>query len=266
MERRRVGNVDVVALVDNVMPYAATAVYPEAGAALDRFRGYFDAEGRVPLNFGCFLLVDGSRSVLVDTGWGPEFQGRLMAELAAAKVDPALIDAIVFTHLHGDHTGWNLDRATGKPLFPKARYHVPRADWEHYGNATPPPDSFVRDVVPLEAMGCMELIEGEHTLAPSLTAIPTPGHTPGHTSIVISSGGERGFILGDVVISKADVEDPDLVNTFDWDRGIARQTRLKILERLVREGGLVGASHLPAPGLGRFVAKGAGAAWAEDRG
>lgn len=263
MQRVSVGSVEVVALVDNVMAYPGTAVYPGAGEKLEQYRHYLDAEGKVALNFGCFLCVDGDVRLLVDTGWGPEYQGRLMDELAAASVEPGSVTHVLFTHLHGDHTGWNLDRASGQPLFPNARYLVPKGDWDHFGGedsreaasqrTTPKAGSFVRDVEPLEAMGVMELLDGERTLSGALTAVPTPGHTPGHTSLAISSGGERGFILGDVVISPIDAEEPGMRNSFDWDHEIARKTREATVSRLVEEGALVGASHLPAPGLGRFV-------------
>jgi glyoxylase-like metal-dependent hydrolase (beta-lactamase superfamily II) len=176
-----------------------------------------------------------------------------MDELAAARVDPGSVTHVLFTHLHGDHTGWNLDRASGEPLFPNARYLVPKGDWEHSGAQEPKPESFVRDVEPLAAMGRMELVEGEWSLSRGMTAIPTPGHTPGHTSVAIVSGGERGFILGDVVISPIDAEEPSLANSFDWDNEIARRTREATMERLIEERALVGASHLTAPGLGRFV-------------
>jgi glyoxylase-like metal-dependent hydrolase (beta-lactamase superfamily II) len=253
MEKTRVGSVEVIALVDMEAAYPATAVYPKAGDALGAYRDRLDGEGRVKLNFGCFLLLADGRSVLVDAGWGPENGGRLPAEIAAAGLAPDDIDSVVFTHLHSDHTGWNLERTSGRPLFPKARYLVPRKDWEHYAGTASPVASFERDVRPLQALGCLDLIDGERILTPSLTAVATPGHTPGHTSVVIDSGGERGFILGDVVLSSIDAEQPEWENSFDWDATIARATRLAVLERLEREGALVGASHLPAPGLGRFL-------------
>ncbi len=261
MERRTVGNVEVIALIDNIQHYPATAVYAEAGAALQRYVGMLDAEGRLELNFASFLLVDGDRKLLVDTGWGPEFDGRLLAELAAAGVKPGDVDTVIFTHLHGDHTGWNFDRGTGKPLFPAARYLVPKADWDHYAAEQPPPDSFTRDVVPLKGLGLMDLIDGEQTLTPSLTAIPTPGHTPGHTSVAILSGGQHGFILGDVVISTIDAAEPAWPNTFETDTTIARATRHAVITRLAADGSLVGASHLPTPGFGRFTAKAGATVW-----
>ena len=261
MERARVGNVEVIALVDLTRPMPASSVYIDAEEAIQPFRGYLDNEGRVVLNFGCFLLRDGGQTVLVDAGNGPEAGGKLIEELDQAGVSPESIDAVVFTHLHGDHTGWNLDRVTGAPRFPRAQYLVPQGDWDHYGSRDPRPRSFERDVVPLEAAGRMVLFDGEYTVGPSLTAIPTPGHTPGHSSVVISSNGAKGIILGDVVLSPIDAELPELSNTFDWDHGIARETRRKMLARLSGDGSLVGGSHITAPGLGKFVRSGERTRW-----
>lgn len=259
MKRARVGDVEVIALVDCIEAYDVNSVYIDATEEIVPFSGYLDSEGRVALNFASFLLRDAGRTVLVDTGWGPEHHGLLPDELREAGVGLDEVDEVIFTHLHGDHTAWNLDRATGKPLFPKARYLVPRADWDHYSAEAYA--SFVRDVAPLERLGVLDLIEGERVLTPSMTTLPTPGHTPGHTSVAITSGGERGFILGDVVFSEVDAALPDLLSTFDGDRELARQTRKVIVQRLAADGSLVGASHIRAPGLGRFVRKGDGTRW-----
>jgi glyoxylase-like metal-dependent hydrolase (beta-lactamase superfamily II) len=107
----------------------------------------------------------------------------------------------------------------------------------------------------------MELFEGERQLSSSLTAVPTPGHTPGHTSVAISSGAAKGFILGDVVLSPIDAEEPDFQNSFDWDHEIARTTRLRMLAQLSSDGSIVGGSHLPPPGLGRIVKDGTKSRW-----
>lgn len=255
MQKARIGSLELIALVDNVMPYPATAVYPEAGDAINPYRHHLDSEGRVALNFGCYFVADGDVRLLVDTGWGPEYNGKLLEELAAAGIERESVTHILFTHLHGDHTGWNIDRASGKPIFTNARYLVPKGDWGYYSSQPEKPASFVRDVEPLYADGRVELVDGEQRISGALTAVPTPGHTPGHTSVAITSGNERGFILGDIVISPVDVEEPQFKNSFDWDSGTALRTRMTTLERLVADNSLVGASHLPAPGLGRFVAE-----------
>jgi len=251
-----VGDVRVTALIDTIESYPASYVYNNAD--LSAYASHLDGEGKVALNFASFLVQSGATTLLVDTGWGPEHNGRLMAELAESGTKPGEVTHVLFTHLHGDHTGWNLDRATGKPLFPAAKYLVPRLDWDHYSAAAAVPpantnDSFVRDVQPLEKLGLMQLVEGEHPIAPGLTAIATPGHTPGHTSVVISSGNQRGFILGDIVISTIDAAEPTLGTVFDWDSAIALKTRQETVERLIADGSLVGSSHIAAPGLGHFV-------------
>lgn len=264
MERRRVGNVEIISLIDNLRTFPAAVVYPTAGEALGRFVGYLDGDGGLSLNFASFVVRDGSTTVLVDTGWGPELDGHLLTELAEAGLTPDAIDVVTFTHLHGDHTGWNLDRASGRPLFPRARYLVPKGDWDHYAAQTPPPDSFTRDMLPLQTADKLELIDGEHSISPVLTTLPTPGHTPGHTSLLISSGGERGCILGDVVISMIDAEMPSLETPFDGDQPLAIATRKAVIERLAADGSLVGASHLPVPGFGRFKIEAGASRWVAD--
>jgi len=249
MQRTTVGTVELIALIDTIEAYPATSIYPAADLA--RYGQHLDADGAIALNFACFLVRDGTVTLLVDTGYGPEHGGKLLEELAEARVERTAIDLVLFTHLHGDHTGWNFDRQTGDPLFPNARYLVPKADWDHYG--ANPNDSFDRDVRPLQQLARIDLIEGERNLSEALTAVPTPGHTPGHTSVAITSGGERGFILGDVVISAIDAEDPTIESVFDSDNAVAKETRVRTIEQLIADGSLVGASHLPAPGLGRFV-------------
>ncbi|MBX7110394.1 MAG: MBL fold metallo-hydrolase [Dehalococcoidia bacterium] len=253
MQRVMVGNVEVVALVDMVGAYPADSVYTEAGSALDGYQDLLDGSGNVVLSFSSFLLRADGRTVLVDAGNGPEAEGKLMEELRAAGVAPGDIDTVVFTHLHGDHTGWNLLRETGGPRFPSARYLVPRGDWEHYGAQNPPPDSFTRDVAPLEGLGALQLIEGEHTISPSLVTLHTPGHTPGHLTVVISSEGEEAYVLGDAFLTPVDVAEPDWVTSWDWAAEPVRATRRMLLERIGASNGLVAASHLPEPGLGRFV-------------
>jgi glyoxylase-like metal-dependent hydrolase (beta-lactamase superfamily II) len=238
-------------------------VYPEAGDALSAYTSFLTENGEVLLNFGCYAIQTDSRTVLVDTGWGPGFDGRLLDELDNAGIRPDAIDAIVFTHLHGDHIGWNIvrDGDESRPRFSRARYFVPEADWEHYRAQPEPPSLFREQVVPLESLGVMDLVAGDHVISPSVTTVSTPGHTPGHLSIAITSGGEHGFILGDVVISSIDALETDWINAFDWDKELARRTRHAIVDRLERDNALVAASHLPNPGFGRFTRENGQRTW-----
>ena len=99
----------------------------------------------------------------------------------------------------------------------------------------------------------MDLIDGEYNITDELTTIQTPGHTPGHISIVISSAGQRGFILGDVAHSVAQAHYTDWNPAFDIDQATARATRNRVLDRLEADGSLVSAGHMPEPGFGRYV-------------
>ena len=165
---------------------------------------------------------------------------------------------VVMTHLHRDHVGWNLLSQDGKytPTFPNARYwtsakdweacHQPEVQWERFPNAP-------TCVWPLAELGLIELMAGEHSLTRELTALPTPGHTPGHMSILITSQGERALILGDVAHNPAQVHETDWVSRADMDPERTRTTRRALMERLEREGMVVAAGHFPAPGFGKIV-------------
>jgi glyoxylase-like metal-dependent hydrolase (beta-lactamase superfamily II) len=259
MHRVTIGDVTVISVNDMTGAFPGAYVYPGAASLQQDYGRFLDAVGNLPMPFQSFVLLDGDRTILVDTGYGPEENGRLLEEIENAGIDREAIDTIVFTHLHVDHTAWNIDRATGKPNFPNAAYLVPQKDWDFYSNGQHP--SFERDVRPLEALGRLELVDGERTLTPSITTVPTPGHTPGHTSLAIVSRGEHGFITGDVLLSEIDVIDPSLVSNFDEDQPLAVTTRRRIVDQLAGQEILVGAGHLPEPGFGRIVREGAGQHW-----
>ena len=132
------------------------------------------------------------------------------------------MNTVVHTHLHPDHVGWNVtqDVAEPRPTFRRANYLVPRVDWEYFtAPSVLETAPYVRDsVVPLEALGVMELIEGEHTITPEISTVPTPGHTPGHVNVIISSQGQMGVVVGDVLHSKVQVQEPGWCSRADVDR------------------------------------------------
>src|SRR2546426_7783013 len=108
-------------------------------------------------------------------------------------------------------------------------------------------------VWPLADLGLIEFMQGEQSLTRELTAVPTPGHTPGHMSILITSKGERALVLGDAAHSPVQVLEPDWVSRADMDPDLTRQTRKALLDRLEREKILVAAGHFEAPGFGRII-------------
>jgi len=96
-------------------------------------------------------------------------------------------------------------------------------------------------------------MKGERSITRELTALPTPGHTPGHMSLLITSRGERALVLGDVAHNPAQVYETDWVSRADMDPELTRHTRRALMERLEREEIIVAAGHFQAPGFGRIV-------------
>ena len=106
---------------------------------------------------------------------------------------------------------------------------------------------------PLENLGVLDLLAGEQALTSEITAVPTPGHTPGHMSLRISSGGQQAVILGDVAIHPAQVTEHDWHFAFELDQPLANQTRREFFDRLAMEGTTVAACHFPGTGFGKIV-------------
>ncbi len=253
MQRATVGNVELLALSDMVGKYVVAEKYPDVADQMADFQGLFDDRGRMAMNFGCFLVRGDGKTVLVDTGFGPEMNGKLIDQLGEVGVKPEDVDTVVFTHLHGDHTGWALDRDTGAPRFSKAQYLVPKKDWDFYKAEDPQRAGFTRNILPIEGNAAFDLVDGERTVTPSLTILPTPGHTPGHQSLLLSSGGQQAFIIGDAFMSPMDLVHPEWVSTWDWDADIVRGTRAALGDRIAQSQALVASAHLPNPGLGHIL-------------
>lgn len=276
-----VGRVDVTALCDAVVDSseASEASFPGASEAVwaetrERYPGVFGEQGRWRLQVHCFVLRSDGRTVLVDTGIGPESapafawsatRGRLPQELTAAGISPEEIDDVVITHVHDDHLGWTVAEASTTPLFPNARYVVHSADWSLMAEASDEEDraTFAALLEPLERAGVLERSEDRLTITDELTLVHAPGHTPGHQVVVIDSGDARALISGDLVNHPVQLLQPGVNGTSDGDPALAATTRAGWLERLGREGRLVCPAHFPE-GFGRFVADGERWSWVPE--
>jgi glyoxylase-like metal-dependent hydrolase (beta-lactamase superfamily II) len=262
----RVGDVEIMMLSDGMLEFDLCNFFPTIPESDWRPHDAHLTEAHtVRFNLGSYLIRADGRTILVDTGLGPRPKdtpdvpwGTLLRDFAANGVRPDEIDMVVLTHLHRDHVGWNLTDADGHwvPTFPRARYWLSTKDWEACHQPDVQPTRFPNAptcVWPLAGLGLVEFMQGEHTLTPTLTALPTPGHTPGHVSILITSRGERALVLGDAAHSPVQIEEPDWVSRADMDPDLTRQTRRALIERLEREQILVAAGHFQAPGFGRVV-------------
>ncbi|MEX1023166.1 MAG: MBL fold metallo-hydrolase, partial [Dehalococcoidia bacterium] len=264
VRRMQVGDVDVVSVPDGFADLGGWPLRGDDAAPID-WAGYHQAypdgfhgpDHHWRIHNGCYLVRSVGRTVLVDLGVGvgpyPRYRdmhGTLLDSMREAGVGLDEVDEVFLTHAHPDHVGWAVDEATGRPRFPQARYRVHRADWDEFTGRDPVPRYVDRFVRPLDAAGVLDLLEGETALTPHLTAIETPGHTPGHMSLLIASMGERAVITGDVITSAASITEPERPFGSDLRPHQGIETRLALLDRIEADSLRVVAGHLPEPGFG----------------
>ena len=268
--RVTVGNVEITSLSDGILEFDLCNFFPNHKSD-DEWQGYRQhlVDGhKVRFNLASYLIRSDGRTILVDTGMGarPEGEpdipwGELMNDFQAHGVRADEIDMVVMTHLHRDHVGWNLappaqEGGRYAPTFPKARYWFSTKDWEACHDPDVMPSRFPNaptTVWPLQDLGLIEFMDGEHVLTSELTAFPTPGHTPGHMSIMVNSQGERAIILGDAIHNQAQVNEPDWESRADMDPEQTRITRRKLMDQLETENILGIIGHFPYPGFGKVV-------------
>ncbi len=215
------------------------------------------------ISYNCLVVRADERLLLVDTGWGsnhrPNTDG-LLQNLRAAGIRPEEIDTVIITHGDGDHIG-GVAGDDGTPTFSNARYVMWRAAWQytiseaHLAQLGEEMAANVRSrFLPLEER--VDLIDEETDIVPGVRVIPSPGHRPGHTAIVVSSNGEQLLCVADALASPVQLEYPDWHPIFDALPEQAAATRRWLLEWAVGEKMLVHAYHILFPGLGYVVPEG----------
>jgi glyoxylase-like metal-dependent hydrolase (beta-lactamase superfamily II) len=273
--RLMVGKAEVTALFDGAIQLDSSllknATPKEIQSLLARM---FANYPKMQTGVNAFLINTGSKLVLVDTGaaklFGPTL-GQVVENIKASGYSPEQVDVVLITHLHADHFG-GLIGADGKPVFPKAEVRVSKTDADYWLStdvaAKAPADKqgffkLARDAsAPLIAAGKWKpFVEGDE-LVPGFKAVPTPGHTPGHTAYLLESDGQQLLLWGDLVHSTAvQFAKPDVTIEFDTDQKKAAESRRKVFKQTAADKTLVAGAHLPFPGLGHVRAEGKGYAW-----
>jgi glyoxylase-like metal-dependent hydrolase (beta-lactamase superfamily II) len=267
-----VGNVVVTKVVEIEQPIPLLGMLPEAtaealAAYADWLQPHFlDAEGMTRLSIHSLVIESRGVRILVDTCVGDReipgmagFRGPsdFPERLAAAGSAVDTIDIVCCTHLHFDHVGWNtrLDGDRWVPTFPNARYLFGRREYEHWtaapgGSALNLPDT----VEPLVAAGQADLVDDDHRVTSEVRLVPTPGHSPGHVSVLIESEGERALITGDATHHPVQWAETDWTMIADSDSGQAAGTRRALIAEHGGTGTLVIGTHYATPTAGRIVA------------
>lgn len=260
----RVGDLVVEAILDGVGTERGAEVLDRPGVS-DPWACHpdvLDSDGVLHLDLGGFLLRTEDRVILIDAGVGRIDTGKyaggaFLDNLAAQGVSPNDVTDVILTHLHFDHVGWTTSKGT--VVFPRATYRAHERDWAHFVEADDAAPGAVKKLTPLA--GQLELFDSEVTIAPGLDARPAPGHTPGSTVYVVSSGAERALLLGDVVHSVVELAEPDWEAVFDTDPRAASAVRQGIADEVVDTETLVAAAHFPGLAFGRVVTTSVGRRW-----
>jgi glyoxylase-like metal-dependent hydrolase (beta-lactamase superfamily II) len=236
----------------------------EALAAAD---AAYMPKGMVTVPFNPQLINTGSKLILIDSGNGiANFEptkgevGRTLQNLAAAGVDPKSIDVVLLSHLHPDHTN-GIRAGDGSIAFPNAEIMVPAVDWKFWmsdENAAKAESNTMMKNYFANVKKTFAGIESRVTkydwdkeVAPGITSIAAPGHTPGHTAFAIASGNSRILIQSDVTnIPEFFLRNPDWHVVYDVDPETAQATRHKFYDMASAEKAMVVGFHFTFPSIG----------------
>ncbi len=231
---------------------------------------FMNENGEALWSIHALVVETPSRRILVDTCVGNDknlpvpfwnqLQGSFLEDLAEAGFPPDSIDIVLCTHLHVDHVGWNTTLIDGKwqPTFPNARYLFARDEWTHWESQD---DDFSKTVLsesvrPIWDAGLVDLVDSDHRVCDEVWFEPSPGHTPGHVSIRLASGGHEAVITGDMIHHPCQFAHPGWGSPADVDFDRAVATREAFFARNAAQPILVIGTHFATPTAGHVVRDG----------
>jgi len=258
----KIGRFTVTALTDGYadMPYT---YFPGRSAEQveQAAKAQFTARpSGVRFLFNQYLIEDGQRKILIDTGPAGSIgqTGALPQALAAFGLRRDQIDAVIVTHMHQDHMGGLI--FGGKNNYPKAELYIDRRDVKHWTDAAKragapdylqPSFKMASEVVRLYPK--LQAIDGEREIVRGVSIVDLTGHTPGHIGVRIEDAGQSLIMVSDMVFPVIHPVATDVGFLFEQDRPAAQAMRDKFFARAASEGALIAATHMPFPGLGRIV-------------
>jgi glyoxylase-like metal-dependent hydrolase (beta-lactamase superfamily II) len=264
VETRKIGRLTIHAIQAGGQKLDGGAMFGVVPKPLWSRRITPDDRNRIQLGMRCLLLEHESGLVLIDTGAGNKedekfidiygienagANGRTLLEdgLAQVGVSPEDIAIVINTHLHFDHAGGNTFRDGDgkiKPSFPRARYVVKRGEYDFatHTNERTAASYFPRNIDPVVASGQFEFVVREKEIVKGVRVVPTPGHVPFHQSVLIHSGGERAFFLGDLAPTTSHLPLPWIMG-YDVEPLVTLETKRRILRQAEDEGWLLVFEH-----------------------
>jgi glyoxylase-like metal-dependent hydrolase (beta-lactamase superfamily II) len=271
----KIGAVTVTRVVEMDLPVPHALFLQEATLEALKampwlYPNYVGPDGELLLSIHALLVEAPGLKLVVDTCIGNDrprsitqgqaLQTAFLEDFLATGWTREGVDAVVCTHLHVDHCGWNTLLENGKwvPTFPNARYLIGRKEYEHWRAEGGDEQQTIlnESVQPIFDAGLAQLVDQDHRLSSEIRLVPTSGHTPGHVSVVIESAGERAMISGDFLHHPCQIGRPEWSSIADSDPDEARVTRRRVVEDVADSGTLFIGTHFPAPTAGRIVRDG----------
>jgi glyoxylase-like metal-dependent hydrolase (beta-lactamase superfamily II) len=272
MNSWQLGDVKITRIIESEAPWPGAFIMPNATPENMKKESWMlphfaDEKGKLRMSIHALVLESQGKRIMVDTCIGNDkvrsnpvwsnLKLPFLQDLEKAGYTPESIDRVVCTHLHVDHVGWNTKLQDGKwvPTFPNARYIIGGTEWDFWSrfdgkDMRDPVEDSVRPVVDA---GQADLVDSTHRITDEVWLEPTPGHTPGHHSVRISSKGQEAVITGDMMHHPVQCQYPEWDDSFDSDGAQAKKTRRAFCERYADSRVLVFGTHFATPSAGRIV-------------
>jgi glyoxylase-like metal-dependent hydrolase (beta-lactamase superfamily II) len=274
-QRWKVGAVTITSVVEDEIAHIPVELFFPGGTAGEVLAqgwcipDFADDRGNVALRVQALVVDVAGRRILVDPCVGNGKRRALpfwndqqypwLDRFASAGFDVGTVDVVVHTHLHADHVGWDTQFVDGawQPTFTGARHLYTAAELEFaLASVSDDEDVYGDSIAPIVAAGLADVVAPDHDLGDGLRLVPSPGHTPGHVSLVIESAGEQALISGDFVHHPVQCAYPHWAEIGDADVEAARDTRRAMFADAAARGLLFVGTHFPTHPAGRVVTDG----------
>jgi glyoxylase-like metal-dependent hydrolase (beta-lactamase superfamily II) len=271
----QVGDVKISRIVESEGPWDGTFLLPDAtGENVKResdwlYPTFADEGGKLRMSIHSIVIESKGKRIIVDTCIGNDkvrsnpawnkLQLPYLKDLQKLGCAREAVDHVICTHLHIDHVGWNTMLQDGKwvATFPNAKYLVGGTEWDFFSHSE---DPFFKDPVddsvrPVMDEGRVDLVDDKHRITDEVWLEATPGHTPGHFAVRISSKGQDAVITGDLMHHPIQCRYPEWDDNFDVDGPQAKKTRREFCDRYADTGISVIGTHFASPSVGKILKK-----------
>ena len=281
MNQWNIGKVTVTRVVEMQVAGGTKFILPEATREdclpISWMQPHFmDDAGNLIMSIHALVIDTGDARIVVDTCIGNDkernipswtnLQTDFLSDLEGAGYPRESIDMVMCTHLHVDHVGWNTMLVDGRwvPTFPNARYLMAEKEW-NYWSTHEEEESYgpvLQDSVrPIVDLGLAEFVSDDYQLCAEVNLVSTPGHTPGHVSVLIQSNDDRALITGDCIHHPVQMTRTEWCSSADYDQEQGRETREGLLQNYVDSDVLIIGTHFATPTAGYIKSLEGGGYW-----